>query len=363
MIKNSKLLKSIYVQTVSKKLFFLLIFFFLLFFIFLINIYLFILQENFNYKKENINFNLYGKKYAHEFDDLQFKIFNANKLKRNILLGSSTSMTFRPDYLGVNYFNSSKGNIKISEIDFFLKKIEYEPENIIIFFDPYHFNKNFPEISKNNNFMIYNLKNFLYVSNIEIYYNLQKKILIFSKYGQVIRDLKKNFIKIYSKKKDNKKIGLNAKLYDSGFRKDGSFKYPDKYSNEIKVNENENFDLDTYSKTNLYIGKNEDFIKNYQKKLFFLISKNQKYKKNITIVLNTVESNFLKKIKSNDTYNQFLQKYKNVCKYLVENGVKCIDKVEFVNENNINSSIFYDPFHYRYQLSNLILRDVLKYTK
>ena len=96
-------------------------FFFLLLFIFLINIYLIILQENIDYKKQNFDFNLYGKKYAHEFDDLEFKIFYANKLKKNILLGSSTSMTFRPDYLKLNYFNSSKGNIKISEIEYFFK--------------------------------------------------------------------------------------------------------------------------------------------------------------------------------------------------------------------------------------------------
>ncbi len=272
-------------------------------------------------------------------------------------------MTFRPDYLKLNYFNSSKGNIKISEIEYFLNNIKYNPDNIIIVLDPYHFNQNFPEISKNNNIIIDNLKKNLYSSNIKFYYFMQKNIYIFSKFNQAIKDLKKNFFEIFKIKKNNKKIGFNAKLFDSGFRKDGSFKYPDKYSNNVMIKDNEDFDLEKYSKANMYFGKSDEFIENYQEKLSFLVSKNQVYKKRILVVLNVVERNFLKKIKSNENYNQYLQKYKNICKYLIKNNIKCIDKVEFVYNSNINSNIFYDPFHYRYQLSNLMFKEILKYIK
>ena len=113
----------------------------------------------------------------------------------------------------------------------------------------------------------------------------------------------------------------------------------------------------------MYFGKSDEFIENYQEKLSFLVSKNQIYKRRILVVLNVVERNFLKKIKSNQNYNQYLQKYKNICKYLIKNNIKCIDKVEFVYNSNINSNIFYDPFHYRYQLSNLMFKEILKYTK
>ena len=79
---NSKLLKSINFQFDKKKMFFLMIILFLLLFIFILNIYLFFLQENIDYKKQNFDYSLYGKKYAHEFDDLEFKIFLANKKKK-----------------------------------------------------------------------------------------------------------------------------------------------------------------------------------------------------------------------------------------------------------------------------------------
>ena len=114
-------------------------------------------------------------------------------------------MTFRPDYLKLNYFNSSKGNIKISEIEYFLNNIKYNPDNIIIVLDPYHFNQNFPEISKNNNFIIDNLKKNLYSSNIKFYYFMQKNIYIFSKFNQAIKDLKKIFLKYLKLKKIIKK--------------------------------------------------------------------------------------------------------------------------------------------------------------
>lgn len=339
------------------------IIFFLSFFIFLLNAYLLVLQENIDYKKRNFDFSLYGKKYAHEFDDLEFKIFLANKTKKNILLGSSTSMTFRPDLLNANYFNSSKGNIKMSEIKYFLKNLKYDPKNIIIFIDPYHFNKNFPEISKSNIDLVYKFKHNIYSSDIKFYYYLQKNILIFAKFGQVIKDFKKNYLQIFTLEKNDKKIGFNAKLFNSGFRKDGSFKYPDQYLNDIRVDENEAFDLTKYSKSNLYFGENNDFTENYESKLSFLVSKNINYKKKILVVLNVVESNFLSEVKSNKNYNQFIKKYKNICKYLIENDIKCIDKVEFAYESKINSNLFFDPFHYRYKLSNLILKDVLEYTK
>ena len=59
---------------------------------------------------------------------------------------------------------------------------DYKPDGIIIFLDPYHFNDNFPEISKNKFFFINKLKKNLYEKNIRTYYSLQKNFLIFNKY-------------------------------------------------------------------------------------------------------------------------------------------------------------------------------------
>ena len=326
----------------------------------MVNVYLYLLQENFDYKKQNITFKLYGKKYSHEFEDLEFKIYSANKLKQNILLGSSTSMTFRPELLGLNYYNSSKGNLKMSEIRYFLDNLNYNPDNIIIFLDPYHFNDNFPEISKNKFFFINKLKKNLYKKNIKIYYWTQKKFLIFSKYNHAISDIFKNFKKIIALEKNENNIGFNAKLFNSGFRSDGSFEYPNEYRESTFVKLKETYDLNKYSKKNLYFGKNANFVSNFDKKLSFLVSKNQTHKKKILIVLNTVESNFYKTINYDIDYMEYLKKYQNICNYLIQNKVNCFDRVNFAYENKVPANLFFDPFHFRYELSNNLLNSVLR---
>lgn len=322
--------------------------------------YLYLLQENFDFKKQNITFKLYGKKYSHEFQDLEYKIFSTNKLKQNVLIGSSTSMTFRPKLLKLNYFNSSKGNLRISEISYFLNSLNYEPESIIIFFDPYHFNKNFPEISKNKFFFINQLKEKFYYSNLKLYYQIQKNILIFNKFYEVLSDIRKNFKKILFLDKTPQKIGFNGKIFNAGFRIDGSYKYPDEKMVNTFGNNNIKYNLDKFPKKNLYFGKNDDFINNFEKKLFFLVSKNQEQKKKILIILNTVESNFFKMINVDPDYKHFLQKYRAICDYFIKNNIKCLDKVDFAYQNKIKANLFYDPFHFRFELSNNLLKDVLK---
>jgi len=324
------------------------------------NIYLSLLKENYNYKKQNISFELYGKKYGHEFEDLKFKIYTANQLKKNIIIGSSTSMTIRPELLGLNYYNLAKGNIRISEIKYVLDSLNYDPENIIILLDPYHFNENFPEISKNNFFILNKLKEYFFYKDIQKYYFVQKNLLIFNRYSLVIKDFKKNFKKILKLKENDSLIGFYAKMSNSGFRYDGSFKYPDNHRNKAYVKSNEVYILDSYPKQNLYFGKNAAFINNYEEKLFFLTSKDNTYKRKILVVLNTVESKFYRTVQQDKNYSKFLKNYRDVCGYLIINDIKCIDRINFAYENNIDSKLFYDPFHFRYELSNNLLINILK---
>ena len=148
-------------------------------------------------------------------------------------------------------------------------------------------------------------------------------------------------------------------MFNSGFRPDGSYKYPDEYIENTFVKSNEIFDLNSYSKKNLYFGKNANFNNNFEEILSFIVSKNQKHKNRILIVLNTVESNFYKTIKYDINYTDYLNKYQNICNYFIKNKVNCLNRVNFAYKNNLHANLFFDPFHFRYELSNNLLNNVL----
>tara|TARA_B110000503_G_scaffold141399_1_gene234816 strand:+ start:5000 stop:6082 length:1083 start_codon:yes stop_codon:yes gene_type:complete len=352
-----------YQITNKKKYFIYSIFIFFIFFIACFEFFLLYFKESipFNYidiEKKNI---LYGKKYAHTFDTLQYKIFRTNQLKKkNIIIGSSTSTTYEVGKLSEQFYNASKPNLKLGDITFILQNISYIPEKIIIILDPYHFNIDIVEISQTNYELINKVKLYFYNNYKEEYYFIHKAILHFQNYKIILNDIYENRKKIFNKKLHKKEnIGFNGIVFNSGFQIDGSYIYPFNYHNKPAVDIRtylQNFDKKNFG----YFGSESQFDNFYKKKLDFIIN-NKKINKNVfLIILNTVDKNLLQALQKKNTTNVFLKKYKNICNYLQSAQVDCIDYTSYAQNNNISSNFFRDGYHYNEVVASQILKNLNK---
>lgn len=169
-----------------------------------------IIDNQMNSKKEI----LYGPVYSNQ--SRSYKLIYTNKKKPKIvILGTSRVMQFR-NWMFNNqndFYNAGGGITKLIEIEIFLEQLDIDnnPDLLILGLDQYFFNGNWDKNYYNTNY------NFKYVFNpfkiIESYW--RKTIIDFFK-RKIIFDSLVN---------SNNKIGLNAKIYNQGFRRDGSYQY------------------------------------------------------------------------------------------------------------------------------------------
>jgi hypothetical protein len=154
--------------------------------------------------------------------------------KKSILaIGSSRVLQFREQMFDSPFYNAGYTIVGISDFLPFLKSIPEQkiPKCILVNLDQWMFNANWDAVEKKN--------------SIATDYTNYKPTPTFSTYKQVWQDLLSNKLVYSSVFKHNsnnrvKLVGLNAKLNNAGFRKDGSMDYGDQISRLLEKSKNAN---------------------------------------------------------------------------------------------------------------------------
>jgi hypothetical protein len=141
--------------------------------------------------------------------DAQLKFETVKILNPDILaLGTSRVMQFRREYFSDDILFYNAGGVVANLVQYidFIDALEQNPEYIIIGLDQYFFNENYAKQDQSHAVYTYNY------NPINIVINSFRKIL-------------KKEISLYPTYIYNNNIGLTARVYGDGFRKDGSYFY------------------------------------------------------------------------------------------------------------------------------------------
>ena len=152
-IQEKKLIKKFFLLLISTFSFIVLIF----------EILLSVFNESINLKNNFNDYELIGVKYSTQFYELQRKLDLINYQKPEIiLLGSSTLMQANKKISRDKILmNASIGNISFEKMNYFIDKLNYEPEIIIISLDSYLFNKNYVGFGRFKKFTEFTEKNLI----------------------------------------------------------------------------------------------------------------------------------------------------------------------------------------------------------
>lgn len=292
---------------------------------------------------------------------MQDKLNFTNKFKPDIILiGSSTYLQATYKSSNKSLFNASVGNINPSIVNYFINKLSYEPKIIIFSLDDYMFNTYYEKLGNPRWFVTIAQRHFI---RFFFFIRMLKQRPII--YISFIKDLIKNFEKIklnYSKKY----YGLNSMIFNSGFRQDGSYKYPDNYFEEHREFNKYNYYLDVLKKQNKYdfSPKKNDFDWHFKYELDQIIN-NKKIKNTKKIFFqNVLYPEFLKALLKYENTSEFINNYnENICKFIKDyqrNDVMCFNFINSIEEFNIKNYHFYDPRHPDTKTSNFLTSKILK---
>jgi len=139
----------------------------------------------------------------------QLKYRSVKKLQPDIIaLGTSRVMQFRREYFtnDVIFYNAGGAVVNLPQYNDFIKMLNNSPKILIVGLDQYFFNENYAKNDQESNKYRYN-------------YSFSKVIM------NTFKMVKNKEISIFQEYRYNNNIGLTAKVYGDGFRKDGSYFY------------------------------------------------------------------------------------------------------------------------------------------
>ena len=167
---------------------------------------------------------LMGLAYSGSDGYIKHKIVEIRK-PRIIALGTSRIMQFR-DYFFKRpelFFNAGGAIRKIQDFNIFTESLQHQPEVMIIGLDQYFFNENWDDLKGVPSFDYLNKP-----PSITMFHNLATDVLYLAR--TVLYLVKKVLLDFIRGKIDIRKlsaphIGLRAKMYNDGYRLDGSYSH------------------------------------------------------------------------------------------------------------------------------------------
>ena len=330
-----------------------------IFFYVLINEFiLFRLGESGSYiniiNQQNINKKLLGRKFSNE--DLSFKIIGSRLFQADMLvLGTSRVMSLKSNNFTNHSFYNASVNASSSRGLFGMKYLLSQledlklPKFLILGLDPWLFNPNYPEnqLKKDSESKIRNFKNYVRKKYPDYFYKFKKmKDVIFNR-TEIYVSLAKSFkswLALLLKNRSYNGFGLNAKLYNSGYRYDGSYKYPANYNstwiddyeahaNNLLTN-NYKFAPSTFLDENSILELND---------LLDFSRRNNIY---VIALLPPLSPNFYKALLANNKRSLFLAKYQTKIPLIINDyGFKCFNFTDVNNKLKKFKSNFLDSIH------------------
>ena len=347
------------------KKFFLLLIFTFSFIVLMFEILLSAFNESINLKNNFNDYELIGVKYSTQFHELQRKSDLINYQKPEIiLLGSSTLMQANKKISRDKILmNASIGNINFEKMNYFIDKLNYEPEIIIISLDSYLFNKNYVGFGGFKKFTEFTEKNL--ITLISFAKVLKERP---SAYKEFILDLIKYKNEILNLTSDDfkKYFGFNAIVLKSGFKKDGSFQYPNLYLlNNFEDRNSKNFImLIEQDNSSIYFNKNMNFEKNFKIKIDEIIKNKKLLNTKKIFMLNALHPELIVALKEHSYTNKFYLLYDSeICKYInnyKDPKIKCFNFINAVNEYKIKNYRFFDEMHMDENLINALISKTLE---
>jgi len=322
-------------------------FFILLITILFFEVILYSFKENISSKKiYNMQKNnpeiLVGRKFISS--EFKLKTYIPNIIKPNLIfIGSSNFMQIDQTFFDNSFYNSSINTIALNEILIFLKKINYKPKAIFIGLDPWQFNQNFHTNKKNILIKKLRKNEFFYLINFLI-----KKIMKRPAYYRMLLNEDLNLKKVLDKNY-NSEIGINANIYKTGFKSDGSYKYNNKYEKK--------YDKKTINEHILSLNSKERFIKTNKLDIYAIKLLEDiillAYRKDIPLffVINPVSPNFYLALKSNNNVSNFITKYEEDLCRIIQQVKKnnqiliCLNLFNSKKTLDANDFDFYDSIH------------------
>jgi hypothetical protein len=358
-------MKNIQEKKLIKKFFLLLIATFS-FIVLIFEILLSVFNESINLKNNFNDYELIGVKYKSQFYELQRKSDYINYAKPEIiLLGSSTLMQANKKISRDKILiNASVGNISFGMMNYFIDKLNYEPEIIIISLDSYLFDQNYYGFGRYKKFTEFTEKNLI-------------KLISFARvlkqrpgaYKEFILDLIKYRNEILNLTSDDfkKYFGFNAIVLKSGFKKDGSFQYPNLFLlNNFEDRNSKKFLVLIEQNSNKFFNKNMHFEKNFKIKIDEILKNKKLLNTKKIFILNALPPELIVALKEHDHTNKFYLLYDSeICKYINNYKdpppeIKCFNFINAVNEYKIKNYKFFDEIHMDENLINLLVSKVLE---
>lgn len=265
---------------------------------------------------------LFGRKYSNL--SIEYKIIGIEKNRPEILiLGTSRVMPIKQDFIPTkklyNAGISASMSRGIDGMNLLMNsfKLDCLPSKIYIGLDPWVFNPNYPE--NNNGKVKKKIKGKIPKNLIAFKWKLMERLSSYS----VLLNEKKLWISFISKNKAYRGIGLNAKIFDSGFRVDGSYQYPSGHGNSWKEKTVAQYKQSL--KNNKYRFAASNTIDTYSiEKLNKLLNFAQMNKIEVIGILPPFSPNFYKALIEIEDRSIFQKKYEeSIIDTLEEKGFKC----------------------------------------
>ena len=353
-IEEKKLIKKFFLLLIATFSFIVLIF----------EILLSVFNESINFKNNFNDYELIGVKYKSQFYELQRKSNHINNAKPEIiLLGSSTLMQAN-DKISRDkiLMNASVAKISFGMMNYLIDKLNYEPEIIIISLDSYLFNKNYVGFGGFKKFTEFTEKNLITLISFTRLLKERPKV-----YKDFILDLIKYRNEILNLTKDDfkKYFGFNAIVLKSGFKKDGSYQYPNFFIlNNIENKNSKNFIMHIEQDNSIYFNKNMNFDKNFKIKIDEILKNKKLLNTKKIFMLSALYPELVVALKEHNHTNKFYYLYDNeICKYInnyKDPKIKCFNFINAVNEYKIKNYRFFDAMHMDENLINLLVSKVLE---
>jgi len=354
-IQEKKLIKKFFLLLIATFSFIVLIF----------EILLSVFNESINLKNNFNDYELIGVKYKSQFYELQRKSDHINYAKPEIiLLGSSTLMQANKKITSEKILmNASVPKISFGMMNYLIDKLNYEPEIIIISLDSYLFNKDYDGFGRFKKFTEFTEKNLITLISFARLLKERPKV-----YKEFILDLIKYRNEILNLTNDDfkKYFGFNAIVLKSGFKKDGSYQYPNFFLlNNFENKNSKNFIMLIEQDNNsIYFNKNMNFDKNFKIKIDEILKNKKLLNTKKIFMLSALYPELVVALKEHNHTNEFYYLYDNeICKYInnyKDPKIKCYNFINAVNEYKIKNYRFFDEMHMDENLINLLVSKVLE---